>query len=312
MTAPAADGARRALFIVNPHARQGQSPVDAVRERLTMGGLTLIDATVPEGNTVSDVIRERVAEADLVIVGGGDGTLNAAAEGLIDTGLPLGILPLGTANDLARTLGIPPDPMQAAQIILTTEARRIDLGEVNGHLFFNVASIGFSAELAEELTAESKSRWGKLGYAVAAARLLKRVRLFNAFIEHGGKIQRTRTVQVSVGNGRHYGGGLTVAESATADDGLLDFYSLEVDHWWRLLLLAPALRRGTHGRWPDVRTFRATELTVRTSRPRAVNTDGELTTWTPAVFRVRPAAVLVHAPPGGPAFQPNAAMPPET
>lgn len=312
MTAPAAAGAKRALFIVNPHARQGLVPAQAVRERLVDGGLTLIDAPVPEGRSVTDVIRERVEEADLAIVGGGDGTLNAAAEGLVDTGLPLGILPLGTANDLARTLGIPPDPMQAAEVILNTPARRIDLGEVNGHLFFNVASIGFSAELAEELTAESKRRWGKLGYGVAAARLLKRMRLFTAFIEHDGVIDKVRTVQVSVGNGRHYGGGLTVAESATADDGKLDFYSLEVDHWWKLLALAPALRRGTHGRWQDVRTFRTTALTVRTSRPRPINTDGELSTWTPAVFRIRPAAVLVHAPSAGPAFAPHAALPPKS
>ncbi len=82
----------------------------------------------------------------------------------------LGILPLGTANDLARSLGLPVDPVEAARLITTEEARPADLGWVNGHYYFNVASIGFSADLAGDLTAESKKTWGTLGYGIAAVR----------------------------------------------------------------------------------------------------------------------------------------------
>ncbi|MDA4635961.1 lipid kinase, partial [Escherichia coli] len=89
----------------------------------------------------------------------------------VETGLSLGVLPLGTANDFARTIGLPPVPLKAVELILSSEPRPIDLGEVNGNLFFNVASIGFSAELAAELTEKAKKRWGKLGYAMVAARL---------------------------------------------------------------------------------------------------------------------------------------------
>ena len=84
-----------------------------------------------------------------------------------------------------------------------------------------------------------------LGYAVAAVRVLRRVRPFTVTIEHDGVVEKVTTIQVSVGNGRHYGGGMTVEESAAVDDGKLDFYSLEINHWWRLLALLPALRRGT-------------------------------------------------------------------
>ena len=169
---------------------------------------------------------------------------------------------------------------------------------MNGHLFFNVASIGFSAELAQDLTEHAKKRWGTLGYAIVAARILMRSRLFTAFVDHDGTTEKIRTMQVSVGNGRHYGGGMTVEETATADDGRLDFYSLEVDHWWRLLALLPSLRKGTHGRWDDVRAFQTTEVTIRTSKPRPVNTDGELSTYTPAHFRIRPKAIKVFVPAG--------------
>ena len=256
----------------------------------------MVDTEVSPDEALADIIRREADGCELVIVGGGDGTLNSAAPGLLDASLPLGILPLGTANDFARTVGLPLNPIEAAKVIVAGHLQPIDLGEVNGHLFFNVASIGFSAELARGLSAEAKRRWGVLGYGIVAARLLARSRLFTAYIEHDGTIETVRTLQVSVGNGRHYGGGMTVDETATANDGKLDFYSLEVDHWWRLLALLPSLRRGTHGRWDDVRAFRTTEVVVRTSRPRPINTDGELTSWTPAHFRIRPAVLRVFTP----------------
>ncbi|MGB3390749.1 MAG: lipid kinase [Pseudaminobacter sp.] len=295
-TLPKPKPRKRALLVVNPKARRGTGSIRSAVEILGENGIDVTETAVGRGETIADLIRREAKAYDLVIVGGGDGTLNAAAPGLVDTGLPLGVLPLGTANDFARTLGIPPDPSQAAGIIAAGFQTPVDLGEVNGHLFFNVASIGFSAELAADLTEDAKKRWGKLGYAIAAARILARSRLFTAHLDHDGTTEKIRTLQVSVGNGRHYGGGMTVEETATADDGKLDFYSLEVDHWWRLLALLPSLRKGTQGRWDDVRAFQTTEVTIRTSRPRPVNTDGELSTWTPAHFRIRPKAIPVFTP----------------
>ncbi|MHC5722287.1 MAG: diacylglycerol kinase family protein, partial [Nostoc sp.] len=91
---------------------------------------------------------------ELVIIGGGDGTLNAAVDALVDTQLPLGILPLGTANDLARTLEIPNSLSEACKIIAYRNLHRIDLGWVNGKHFFNVASLGLSVKITERLTKE--------------------------------------------------------------------------------------------------------------------------------------------------------------
>lgn len=287
---------KRALMIVNPRARRGAASIAPVRDFLASSGFRLIDEQPTGGDSISDLISRHADRCDLVIVGGGDGTLNAAASALVYTGLPLGVLPLGTANDFARTMNIPLDPLKAAELIVQGRTKHVDLGEVNGHLFFNVASIGFSAELAAELTEHAKKRWGVLGYGIVAARILLRSRLFTAYLDHDGATEKIRTMQVSVGNGKHYGGGMTVEEKASADDGWLDLYSLEVDHWWRLLRLLPSLRRGTQGQWDDVRAFKTTEITIRTKAPRPVNTDGELSTWTPAHFRIRPTSVIVYAP----------------
>ena len=229
----------RALVLLNHKARSGRLPIGLALDVFAAADMSVEEVVCGDPRETGDVIRSRLGAVDCVIVGGGDGTLNSVAPALVETRIPLGILPLGTANDLARTLAIRPDLAAAARTIVEGRTRDIDVGEVNGHPFFNVASIGFSAELASELTAEAKRRWGTLGYALAGAKLLGRTRPFTAFIEHDGVVERVKTVQISVGNGRYYGGGMAVEETAEPDDGQLNVYSLEIGHWSRLLELAP-------------------------------------------------------------------------
>jgi YegS/Rv2252/BmrU family lipid kinase len=242
------------------------------------------------------LIRAHAADVDRVVLAGGDGTMNAAAPALLETRLPFAIIPLGTGNDLARTLGIPDDPAEAARVAAGGHVRAIDVGLANDVPFFNVASVGFGVELTRALTRDAKRRWGKLGYAMAGLRVLARFRPFSAAIRCGDEVVRSRTVHVAVGNGRHFGGGMTVSERSRIDDGTLDVFSLEVGSVWGLLCLLPALRRGDHGRWQEVRTAEGQEIEVRTRRHRSVNTDGEITTRTPVVFRVLRGAARVHVP----------------
>jgi YegS/Rv2252/BmrU family lipid kinase len=285
------------LLIINPGARGGGADISKIVALLQAAGVMVEVHTCAPSQTAADAIRAAaLGGLDCVVLGGGDGTLNAAAAAIRETGLPLGILPMGTANDLARTLGIPPDPLAAARIIAEGHIKSIDLGEVNGQLYFNVASLGFSADLARDLGAEAKKKWGKLGYAIAAFRLLSSAKPFSVWLDHDGTVEHFKTLQVSVGNGRFYGGGMTVAAAAQPDDGALDVYSLEVAHWWRLLALLPWLRRGTQGNWRDVRAFQTTELVLRTRRPKSINTDGEIKTRTPARFRLLRSAVRVYVP----------------
>lgn len=289
---------KTALLLINPRSRKGRAAASRARTLLTQAGITLLQPAEEESRSYCELIAAYAPRIDAVIVGGGDGTLNAAAPGVMQTGLPLGILPLGTANDFARTLGIPATLEQAVQIITDGQLRAVDLGEVNQHLFLNVSSIGFSAELARNLTAESKKRWGVGGYALAALRLLRQSRPFSATLIHEEQRTPIRTVQVSVGNGRFYGGGMTVEARAAPDDGLLDVYSLEVRHSWQLIALLPFLRRGTQGRWRNVRTFSTTALTIETRRPHYINADGEIIGQTPAHFRLIAGAIQVYAPAG--------------
>jgi YegS/Rv2252/BmrU family lipid kinase len=286
---------RRALLVVNENSRQGCSPIDAVIDILQQGGVEAVRHACIDRAHLDRLIREQAKDVDCVILGGGDGTMNAGAAALVETGLPFGILPLGTANDLARTLDLPQDVAEAARVIARGNSRKIDIGRVNDRFFFNVASLGLSSELTRELSKETKRRWGTLGYAVATARVLARARPFSAAITANGETVKVKTVQVSVGNGHYYGAGLSVEEMAAIDDGKLDVYSLEMQPW-KLALIYPAFRRGLQKRWREVRTFSCEELEVRTRRPRPINTDGELTTATPAQFSVLRAALTVYVP----------------
>ncbi len=287
---------KQALLLVNHHARKGQQLADEAVAQLQALGLTLLEQDIESPAHLAETIHRYQDQVDLVIVGGGDGTLNAAIAALVETQLPLGILPLGTANDLARTLGIPATLPEACQIIAAGRTELIDLGWVNGQYFFNVASLGLSVQITRSLTKDVKRRWGVFAYAITALKALWRSQPFWAEIQFGDRSKKVKTVQIAVGNGRFYGGGMAVAADAAINDQRLDLYSMDMKHWWQMLALLPALRQGNHTSASWVHAWAGQEFRVYTRRPRSINTDGEITTATPAHFRVIPKALSVLVP----------------
>ena len=286
---------KRALMLLNPNARRGALAVSQV-DRLQAQGVSIVLEQFQSREEMTADIERQAANFDMVIVCGGDGTIASAAPAVLKTGLPMGILPLGTANDLARTLGIPFNLEAAADVIARGKPRRIDVGTVNGFPFFNVASLGLAVDVAERLTPQDKKQWGALGYAFRAAQVLAAARPFSAVIKSKRQRMRVRTLQIAVGNGRHYGGGTVIHEDARIDDGHLDLYSLDPKSVWKLALMFDAFRRGRHGAWEEVETSQCTDFWVHTRKPMPINTDGDLVTQTPAHFRVHPRAVEVFAP----------------
>ena len=286
----------RALLIANRHSRQGGQDLDVIVGLLEEHGFAIDARPVERPAEIGDLVRAAAGAVDLVILAGGDGTMNAAADALVETGLPLAILPCGTGNDLARTLGIPTTIPEALAVIIAGRRRAIDLGRINGKHFFNVASIGLSAELIRHHTVERKRRLWLFAYLLSVRDAWRQSRPFSALLRCNGQTRRVRAMQIAIGNGRHYGGGMTVAEDAAIDDGRLDVYCLAPLTFWRLLALFPALRRGRLGRRRDALILRCAEIELITRRPMPVNTDGELTTRTPARIEVVPRALEVVVP----------------
>lgn len=244
----------------------------------------------------ADAIRRRKGRIDLVIVGGGDGAMNAAIPGLLETGLPLAVLPLGTANNLARTLGVPSALAEACATAAAGERKRIDVGWVNGRHFLNVAGLGLSTQINRQVPAEFKRRWGVFAFIWYGIKLLRRLRPFHAEVRTGGRSLCTRSMQIIVCNGRHYGSGLTIREDAGIDDRRLDLCAVEPARWYQALPLARAMRHGQFRSRHPVLLLSGPEFEIRTRHPMVIDTDGEVTTRTPALFRVLPAALTVLVP----------------
>ena len=288
---------KRALVLLNPHSRNGGGDgLCKALEVLRAANIHLLRVETRDPEHLISQIYQHRGRVNQVIVAGGDGTISAAAKAVYDLGLPLGILPMGTANDFARSLGIPADPVAAADIIAQGQTRRINLGSVNGHYFFNVANIGLGPEVTHHLTGDLKKRWGVMSYAAALVEALRRKRSFAVSINVDGKRFATRSLQLAIGNGRFYGGGNVVDESSTIADGKLALYCIKSAKIINLLVLLPLWRLGLwrHG-GERVIVESGKTISIDTRKPKEVHADGEAVCYTPAEFRVIEKAIEVYA-----------------
>lgn len=295
-SAARAPGVMQALLLINRQSRAAAVNAAAVRDALRAHAAEVVvrDADTPA--RIDAALTAHAATADVIVVGGGDGTISMAAGALMQLQTPVAIVPLGTANDLARTLAIPLDVAGAARNAIEGQPHAIDLGQCNDVYFVNVASLGLPVR-ASKFRSTAAKRWlGPLGYANNVISAYRQTAPFDAELTWGGYRKGLHTIQLVVGNGRYFGGGLTVARDAAPDDGNLDIYSLSPQTPLAMLAKVPALIRGPHQQLAGVSLFQADSLCVRTREPMAINTDGELLTQTPAEFRVIPGALKVKLP----------------
>ena len=258
--------------------------------------MTLLRRDVPRDKLGETILSMR-SDVGCVVLAGGDGTLGAGAIALRDTGLPLGVLPAGAANDLAHALGIPDEPVAAAEVILAGHTRRVTLGSVNGQPFFTAASVGLSMEQMRVLRRAARQRAGKLRFAAAAFRASLQARRFSAIIRCGGTVHRVRTVQVTIGNGRFFAGlGSGAAAGEAEAEPMLGMYSLEPPTQWGLVSMSHAFA-GTDGTpIAEMRLDRSRSIELVTRLPQTIYADGERVSVTPARFGLLPHAVSVYVP----------------
>jgi diacylglycerol kinase (ATP) len=290
---------KRVLLAINGRARRGRKARDQAAAAFRARGHQVVEITedIPPGD-LSPTIVKRKDEIDVVVVGGGDGTLLTAIDGLVETKLPLVILPLGTFNELARTLGIPSDPADVAALVDDGVPLALDVGSVNGVKYFNEASVGLSTRVTRLQTPEVKQRLGMLAIPVTTLRALRAARPMHLEIESDDGSKRVvRALQLTVANSYRFGGVVENPE-ASLEDGQLWLYSIDVQGFWHTLglLAAVALRRFQHA--PDVEALRGKRFVVRSVHGHRyrVFADSEDVTRLPAEFTILNRAVTVLVP----------------
>jgi diacylglycerol kinase (ATP) len=295
---------RRAALIVNTRSRSGERTFFRALDRLQELGVMLgptyaVRDPVRLPETVRHVLDDG-SEYGLLILGGGDGSVSSVVDFLAHHDVVLGLLPLGTANDFARTLGIPSDIEGACQTIAGGKVVDVDLGLAGDNYYVNVASVGLGVEATRALSPWMKKSTGPLAYPVAAIKAFLNHQPFTARLtfpdgDHE-PVEYERLLQVAVGNGRFYGGGMVVAPESGIDDRRLDIYAIELGRRRDLIGIARYLRSGDFIREEGVSHFRTERVRLETGPDLPTNIDGEVVTCTPQNFSVDHNALKVLVP----------------
>jgi lipid kinase YegS len=238
---------------------------------------------------------------DAVVALGGDGTVNEVLNGLDGSQVPLGIIPVGTANDFARQIGLPDDPDHAMDVILRRPAVRIDTASLNGRRFVNVSSGGVGAEATAETSSDAKESLGPLAYAITGVRKIADLVPSRATFSAPGLELDCEYLVFGVGNARSTGGGTLITPCASVTDGMLDVCIVESMPLTGFAKLVLKIRRGEHVGEEGVRYAQLPSLTIRAEAPIPVNADGEPADAPTLEYRARPRDLWIHAAalPGG-------------
>jgi diacylglycerol kinase (ATP) len=291
--------------ICNPSSGGGTCETDRLRE--TLGSFE--PDWVETGSKDDAVEAAREWRDGLLLVAGGDGTINDVINGLGQAEFPesvtLGLLPSGTGNDLAATLAVPENPDGAKEVIRQNRVRTLDVARVRSRgigerFFINVATGGIGAEISDANDEEFKSRWGKLSYLRASLEVARRFDVRETMLHLDGEERRVRAVNIAIGNCRYAGGGWLAAPKANPEDGLLDVVVIEDIDIKEFLTLAPtALLKADYLDREGVYATRAREVRVET-HPGGLDftVDGEVIGDEPAEFVVLPRALKVIVGPG--------------
>ncbi len=294
----------RAVLIVNTRSRRGRRYYAEALRLLLKEGIGFIQLhPVDKPELLPEVFAEALeVEPDLIVVGGGDGTLKEAVRHLAYRDVALGLLPLGTTNNFARGLWLPLDVRGAARVIGRGKVADVDLGELDPltgetpETFANMVSLGLSVQVAGSVPHLLKRYLGRVAYLLTALRRLPRHQAFRAELTIDGETHEIATHQLNIANGSHHSGQI-IARDASPDDRLLAVYQLGDEA--RLRLMSATARHALTGRFRTLAepSFLTTDtVDVVTEPPMSVDVDGELRARTPVTVRLLPNALRVLVP----------------
>ncbi|MCC6174598.1 MAG: diacylglycerol kinase family lipid kinase [Chloroflexi bacterium] len=285
-----------AWLVVNPVAGPGarSSVVERIADAANaLGWRVDVRETEAPGHATRIAAEAALMGISVVLVAGGDGTLNEVVQGLAGTATAVGPLPLGTVNVWARELGLSHDPIEAVRQLLAGQIRRIDLGKANGRYFILMAGLGFDAQAMEAVKGAPKRRFGP--FAVLAAGVVAALRTRGAWVKMraDGRYLEHHAALITVGNTRLWAGAVAITFRATAADGALDVYVFPGQTLLAKLRHLGLVLIRQHDRDPDITYLRVRTLSIAARPPLPLQVDGEPHGTTPVRIEVVPGAVRV-------------------
>ncbi|MGZ4450304.1 MAG: diacylglycerol kinase [Nocardioides sp.] len=290
-----AGSSREIALLTNPTSGKGKGARarQAVVPRLRQAGIVVRDLEGRDADETLDLARRCVADGvDALVVCGGDGMVHLGAQAVATTGTPLGIIPAGTGNDVARYFDIPrKDPLAAADLVVGARTRTVDLARSGASYFVTVLAAGFDAIVNERANAMTWPK-GQMRYNLATLAELRTFRPLPYTLELDGATRRLDAMLVAVGNGPSFGGGLRITEGAVLDDGMLDVVIIKTMTKPDLVRTYPKLFKGTHTSHPQYEHHRVRRVTV--AAPGIVSyADGERFGPLPLTVECAPGALSV-------------------
>jgi diacylglycerol kinase (ATP) len=283
-------------IVVNPIAGSVKN-IDALLSQLQRLNPAAVSVTRRRGDAEKFARAALRNKGNYIVTAGGDGTLNEVVNGIARraSDVCLGVVPLGTGNDFARTLGLPAAIADNIDILLSRKTTRIDLVRVRSdrtRYFINVSAGGFSGLVDEKLTPKIKRTWGPLAYVRSAAAALPKLHAYGTRVVFDDEERLSvELYNVVIANGRFVAGGLPIAPEANPGDGLLDLVLIPKRPAPVMALLATEILLGKHLSSNAIIFRRAKKIAVRSRPAMWFNVDGELVGSGPAVFEIVPRAL---------------------
>jgi YegS/Rv2252/BmrU family lipid kinase len=288
---------KRAILVVNAMSRRGAAAYEEARDKLAAAGVKLIDAhAVQNPEILEPVVKAAIAKSPMVIIGGGDGTLSSTVDHFMGSDTVFAVLPLGTANSFARTLGLPLELDGAIDVIANGRRKRIDLGLIDKDYFANAAALGLSPLIADTVPHGLKKYLGMVGYLIWAARVAFKFRPFKLRIMlDDGSVVTSWATEARIANGRYHGG-VELVEDQSLDSGDIVIQAVTGKSLWGLAwswfttLFKLRRREQTTTEW------RGRKMRLEARPAQKISIDGEIAAKTPVTIEVAKGAIEVAAP----------------
>ena len=288
---------KQAVLVVNAMSRKGADAFEQAKGLLQQRGVELVEAhSLQDPDQMRPTVQKALAaKTPMVIVGGGDGSMSETIDDFLGSDTVFGVLPLGTANSFARTLGIGTDIQAAVDVIADGRKMRIDLGVIDGDYFANAAAMGLSPMIAETVPHKLKRYLGVFGYLVWSLKIATRFSPFRLHVDDGKRLHKTWATEVRIFNGPYHGG-VELSDVADVQSGEIVVQAVTGRSLLRLAWSWFATVFKLRARKQTTTEYRGRELRIETKPRQKISVDGELNAKTPVTASVAKAAVWVAAP----------------